>query len=200
MRVSPIFLAVLSSLTVAHATQTRASILLASFEFPNMGGFGPCEIAPVDFFLGVDGPPPSYCIPVGRGLALWNDGESGAYDITKANEPSLPVLATLLTNGQDDTLMLLSRIVGGGGDGGTEGTESRFFPGGRDLAGNRLDFVRLYVSNVQIWTIDESLAWRGWCADVTYEFWGEPIPEPATGLSMLLAVLLCRRRRARPAN
>src|SRR5512140_1050376 len=74
-------------------------------------------------------------------------------------------------------------------------TISISFASGHDLAGNQLDFVRLDVSNVHIWTIDPTTQWQGWTADVTYEFWGTPSPEPATILPATLAVLLCCRRR-----
>ena len=177
-------------------SESLASELLTSFALHNGGGMSPCELAPVEFYIGIDGPPPSYVTPMGRGLAWWNDGESGSYDITPGNEPAFGDLALSLTNGADDQFMLLSRIQGTGGDGGVGGPESLFFPSGHDLAGNQLDFVRLDVSNVHIWTIDPDLQWRGWSADVTYEFWGEPIPEPATAASLLLALIPLLRRHA----
>jgi hypothetical protein len=155
-------------------------------------------LTPVEFYVGIDGPPPSFCIPIGRDLVAWTDGESGSYDITPSNEPLFAEFASVLTNGANDNFMLLTRMLGNGGDGGTVASESHFFPSGHDLAGNQLDFVRLDVSNVHIWTIDPSVHWQGWSADVTYEFWGTPLPEPATALPILFTALMgCRRRRRR---
>jgi hypothetical protein len=185
------------ALLFSSATSARASVLLTSVDFSSMGGSGPCIIAPVEFFLGIDGPPPFYCKVIGRGLAAWNDGESGSYEITPSNEPLWNEFSASLTNGLDDQLLLLTEIRSSEGAGGCGGLESWFFPTGHDLAGNQLDFVRLDVSNVHIWTIDPAVQWQGWTADVTYEFWGTPLPEPATTLPILLAALLWRRGRQR---
>lgn len=177
------------------ALQVNASVLLTSFEFAIMGGAGPSPLGPVQFYLGIDGPPPTYCVPVGRGLAWWSDGESGSYDITPTNEATFGEFSSILTNGINDHLMLLTGIQGTEGDGGTVRTEAGLFPTGHDLIGNQLDFVRLDVSNVHIWTIDPDLQWQGWSADVTYEFWGEPIPEPATALLLLPALVFMWKKR-----
>jgi hypothetical protein len=168
-----------------YASHLEASQLLASFTHFNGGGSGPCEIAPVEFYLGIDGPVPLCYIPIGRGLASWSDGESGSYEISPYSEPNWSEFCDSLTNGLDDHLLLLSEMYGAEGGGGPVWSESGLFPAGHDLAGNQLDLVRLDVSNVYIWTIDPATQHQGWTADVTYEFWGEPIPEPAT-MSLLL--------------
>jgi hypothetical protein len=185
-------------LLLATAPLVSASELLTSFAFHNGGGTSPSELAPVEFFLAIDGPPPLYYTPVGQGHAAWNDGESGWFDITPYSEPTFGELASVLTNGVDDNLMLMSHMIGSDGEGGTGHRESFFFGSGHDLAGNQLDFVRLDVSSVHIWTIDPATQWQGWTADVTYEFWGEPIPEPAT-MSLLVfgSVLLWPKRGSR---
>jgi hypothetical protein len=176
-------------------SRSDASVLLDSFYFHNGGGTSPSELAPVEFFLAIDGPPPLYYAPIGQGHAAWNDGESGWFDITPYSEPAFGELSSILTNGVDDNLMLMSHMIGSDGEGGTGHRESFFFGSGHDLAGNQLDFVRLDVSNVHIWTIDPTTQHQAWTADVTYEFWGMPLPEPATVLPLLLAALwYCRRR------
>jgi hypothetical protein len=190
-------IAVICALLISSAPLADASVLLTSFDFHNGGGTSPCELAPVEFFLAIDGPPPLYYAPIGQGQAAWNDVESGWFDITPSNEPLFGDLVSILTNGVDDNLMLMSHMIGSNGEGGTGHCESFFFDSGHDLAGNQLDFVRLDVSNVHIWTIDPAVQWQGWTADVTYEFWGTPLPEPATTLPILLAALLWRRGRQR---
>jgi hypothetical protein len=177
-----------------YASHLEASELLASFTHFNGGGSGPCEIAPVEFYLGIDGPAPLYYIPIGRGMASWSDGESGGYEMSPYNEPNWSEFSDSLTNGLDDHLFLLSEMHGAEGGGGPIWLESGLFPAGHDLAGNQLDFVRLDVSNVHIWTIDPTTQWQGWTANVTYEFWGTPLPEPATALLLICGSILLRRR------
>jgi len=172
------------------ASQLEASQLITSFSHFIGGGASPCEPAPAEFYLSIDGPPPLYYTPLGRGLASWNDGEAGDYQISPDNETHWSDFSASLTNGLDDHLGLLTEMRGSGGAGGTIWLESRLFPGGHDLAGNQLDFVRLDVSNVHIWTIDPTTHWQGWSADVTYEFWGTPLPEPATVLLLVVTTLV----------
>jgi hypothetical protein len=178
----------------------RASELLTSFSLFQGGGFAPCpQIGPVEFYLGIDGPPPLYYTPIGLGLAAWNDGQSGQFDIAPINEPLFLDLAQQLTNGTDDAFYMLDGMQGinGGLGGGVGGPESLFFPPPGDLAGNQLDFVRLYVSNVDIQVLDPESSWVAWTADVTYEFWGTPIPEPAGLLLLAPALLAASRHRPR---
>jgi hypothetical protein len=186
----------------AAAPSADASQLLASCAVFNGGGFAPCsEIGPVEFLIGYDPDPfgPPYApVDYGRGLRLWNDGDSGHFNITPGNEPRFADLAAVLTDGDVDMIWFLNVMdtrdpIGVGGSGRPE---SAFCPSASDLAGNQLDFVRLYVSNVDIQVLDPATQWVAWTADVTYEFWGEPIPEPATILSVMLAVLMFRRHRA----
>jgi hypothetical protein len=182
---------------LASAARANASQILTSFSYFQGGGFSPCpQIGPVEFYVGIDGPAPLYYTPIGRGLVTWSDGESGTLDITPSNEPLFPELASRLTNGLDDAFYMLDDMPGcnGGYNGGVGGPESLFFPPPGDLAGNQLDFIRLYVSNVNIEVLDPTIQWIAWTADVTYEFWGTPLPEPAMALPLLCASLLFRRK------
>ena len=199
MNLSTFFRATVLLLVALPCCSLRASELLSAAAVFSGGGYAPCsEIGPVEFMIGHDPDPyvPPYSpVEYGRGLRLWNEGDSGHFDITPGNEPRFADLAAVLTDGDVDMIWFLNVMdtrdpIGVGGSGRPE---SAFCPSAGDLAGNQLDFVRLYVSNVDIEILDPQTRWVAWTADVTYEFWGTPLPEPATILLLVMTSLLRSR-------
>jgi hypothetical protein len=189
-------------LVLASTPLANASAPLTSISVFNGGGFAPCsQIGPVEILIGHDPVPyvsPYFIVDYGHGLRMWNQGDSGQFDISPANEPRFSDLAAILTNGTDNMIWFLSEMNAAdptnSGVGGCGGPESIVFPTGHDLAGNQLDFIRLYVANVNIEVLNPETHWVAWTADVTYEFWGTPLPEPAMAMPLLCASLLLRRK------
>lgn len=183
--------------TCVQTSSLNASQLIASFDFFNGGGFAPCQMGSVEFYLGIEGPPPLFFKPIGAGQSFWVDGDSGNYQIDSTTEPLFSELANVLSNGIDDTIFLLSGMQGcnGGLGGGVGISESFYFGMPTDLAGFEIEFVRIAVSNVHIETLDPELSWQAWTAEVNYEFWGTPVPEPAAFTLVLIAAILARPRR-----
>ena len=197
-------LAIISAIAVIVFTVSPSSLpastLITTFDRQIEGDYGACDLSgPVEFYLGLNEPWPSLITPIGSGLALWNDGDSGSYDITPLNEPLFNDLSSTLTNGVDDLIFLLQGMPSCSPLNGGQGNfESLFFQNGSDLTGFTLDFVRLDIANVSINTIDNDPHRLAWSANVTYGFWGQPVPEPASlSFMMLMWPLLLRSRASR---
>lgn len=127
----------------------------------------------------------------------WNDDDSGSVDFTAANTPLFAPFVSWITNGLDDEIVFMTFNQFGGGTGGG-GLESEIGMGLPDLVGNQIDRIRLVVNELSIEPyslppIGDGLQWE---ANLTWEFWGSPIPEPSTFLLVLpafTALVFCRR-------
>lgn len=108
----------------------------------------------------------------------WGNGESGVRLFTPNTHSAFDPFAELLTDGIDDSLTVFWRWEDDGGFGGLGKFESEFFGHPQGLAGNTLETIQLTIREV-------SIGPRGFDSQpvhirTTYDFFGTPIPEPAT--------------------
>jgi hypothetical protein len=182
------------------AGRVSADQLLYSLNYNPAGAHTPAY-APQGLQFGLEfgrpGDPPEI-VRLGTGV-YWPSGSAGLYDFLASGSTEAAVFADRLTNGTDDELLLMTYddFYGGGGD---AMHESAWGFGNPDLAGNQIDLIRLVVHDLSIQPYSnppygDGLQWNG---HITWEFWGTPVPEPATALPVVLAVLLRYRRRAVP--
>ncbi|RIK62297.1 MAG: hypothetical protein DCC65_17615 [Planctomycetota bacterium] len=131
---------------------------------------------------------------MGQGLKYWDDESSGSFDFTPQNSFGFDEFAMLLSDGSDDYLLLLTGIQGcltGTGNGNNESAWLQIAP---DLLGNEIEYVRLIAENIEVTPSSDGISWR---ADLTYQFWGTPVPEPASLIILALPLALSRRLRCR---
>ncbi len=121
---------------------------------------------------------------------LWGDGETGTVDFDADNDPHFDAAALLLTNGVDDELTF---FAGGGGSGRLE---SMWGFGTPDLVGYEVETIRLIVHSAEIhpWFHDEFGEGREWSFDITWQFYGTPVPEPGTAALLLMSGPVAMRR------
>ena len=134
--------------------------------------------------------------------AYWQDGEVGTYEFSEDNSLDFVDFVQLVTNGIDDEIALMTWNAPYGGSGHLA-TESEWGFGDPDLSGHEIDFIRLVVHDLSLQTyIDPSYGCEGlkWFGHVTWEFWGEPIPEPTTAMLLCTAALICCRKSPRRAQ
>ena len=130
---------------------------------------------------------------VGGNLSL-TKGQTGIFDFTSANSPAFNSVASMLTDGVDQTLtdggfgFNPDRIVTGGAFG--SGSDNA-----RGLAGAQIDFFRLIVTDVN-WG---PVAGGGFNISgvATWQIYGTPVPEPSTnclcGLGLFFLLLSAYR-------
>lgn len=118
-------------------------------------------------------------VQLGRGV-FWEQGDTGSVEFGAATDPGFEVFADLATNGMDD-------VFGDGVFWPTGGVisrslESEVFQGSPDLVGFELDFVRLSVRQVDFTPFESPTGVPGVTVDydLTYDFFGHPIPEPSS--------------------
>ncbi|GMU35167.1 MAG: hypothetical protein AMXMBFR20_30390 [Planctomycetia bacterium] len=180
-----------------------AGTMISSFDQHRFGGsaFG-CPSERFEFFLEHDSQEFTHIVTIGKGLRFWEDGEVGFFDITPENSEAFSEFAALVSDGHDDFIISLGYAEECGGGGGPGFMESEMLGGAPDLAGWQLESVRLVVHNMNVEAYDPPCdcgpATR-FDADMTWEFWGTPVPEPRTigFLSFVGMILLRRCRRAR---
>lgn len=186
------FLTVLGT-PIVTANRAYSAELLYEFDWFMAGGHQPCNLGPVEFFLGYQ-TEPFDPIVVGLGLQSWDSGESGSIEISALNDAGFGGLASALTDGVDNYLYLLDSPSGCPGLGGNFALESFWIQGSPDLVGNNIEFIRLIVHEV---IIEEQGTGVTWQSNLTYEFWGAPIPEPAPlALLVVFGAFGQRRRRS----
>ncbi len=176
-------------------------VLLASFSAEGSFGHSPTAVPEVRFDLelipnDVDPPGPRLVDPMFRG-----EGDTWSVDFTRDNSSAFADFADLATNGINDQYGQGIRWFDGAGGiaGGTEmglfnqfSTEPVEPP---DLAGNELEFVRLNVHDVAFepWSLLPGEDGFMVHFDLTYEFYGKPVPEPGAALLLALGAFLARR-------
>jgi len=116
---------------------------------------------------------------IGRGL-FWLAGQSGTVEFNSRNCPAFAGMVGRISDGLDNEVFS-SLYVGHAGVGGprSESIQFGFVP---DLVGNAISSIRLTVREVEIIPFQHpTLGSRIHVgADLTYEFWGTPVPEPST--------------------
>ena len=188
------------SIFLGGPSQLNASTLASSFDLHTFGGgaWG-CPSDRVQFFLEHDSQAFTHIVTLGKDLRFWEDGETGQFDFSASNSPAFDEFAQLVSDGQDDFIVSLGYAEGCGG-GGPSFTESEMLGGLPDLAGLQLDFVRLIVHDL---TVEPYVPpcdcgpGTQFDANITWQFWGTPIPEPAAASLILIVLLAARRPRVR---
>lgn len=184
-------------------TQAYASQLLVEYDL--VGFIGTTDsICPnptrVNLFLEHDSEDFTQVLQLGVGQQYWAVGDTGAYDFTPTNTQNFEDFASLLTDGQDEFILeyLYVEDCGGGNMGGD--SESSRLGGAPDLIGNNLDFIRLVVNNITSEPFDPPCdcgPGTRFDADITWQFWGTPVPEPAAAILLAAPLLLARRSTCR---
>lgn len=185
------FTLVTAMLLVGAHTSTAGPVLLASFPDSGSVAASPNPGGAVEIVLRHQSVLDGFRVhELGRGV-LWNDGAAGTLDFALASAPDFAAFVDGFTNAVDDYVTVLIEWPDVGG-GGSIDPESDLGLGSPDLYGNELEFVRLVVHDLRI------TPWLdGFAADVdlTYEFYGTPIPEPAALMLLALGSLAVLRRR-----
>ncbi len=118
---------------------------------------------------------------------FWGNGAAGFVDFTAKNEDDFANFANLATNGVNNFYLFFAQWAGGGGAGGGAPESNWFCPSypcddrPPDFEGFRLDSVRLLVHNLDFERFEpEPGVFVDLVYDLTYEFYGTPIPNPGT--------------------
>lgn len=135
-------------------------------------------------------------VSIGRSV-LWESGDTGVAEFALDSDPDFGPFVQKLTNGIDDHLGVLILLPGSGAN-GRGALESAFQLGQPDLAGNRIDLIRLTVHKLSLTPWNDGTTAE---FDLTWDIIGAPIPEPSS--LVLLAVgamaLVATRRKHRTA-
>lgn len=130
---------------------------------------------------------------------FWGNGESGVRLFTPNTHSAFDAFAELLTDGIDDSLIVFWQWEDDGGFGGNGKFESEFFGDPQGLAGHTLDAIQLTVREVSIGP--HGVDYQHVSIRTTYDFFGTPVPEPATiillgaGFPIIARCSGCRYRR-----
>lgn len=131
---------------------------------------------------------------------FWQNAESGTHEFYLTQDPpEFQELSSVLTNGFDDNLTFYLANAIGDSSGYGPWEESNWGFGYPDLSGNQITSIRLVVQNLSIQPYFDPPFGNGlqWDAQITWEFWGNPVPEPSTALLTLAALIVFSIRRRR---
>jgi len=169
----------------------KGSTLLSEIDFHMTGGVSPCQPSLVEFYLAHSTTPDEIQLSLGKG-DFWGPGESGVAGFGPSFE-GFAQFTQRLTDGSDDYLFLMTAPMNCAADQGTARHESIWLNARPDLIGNSIDSIVLYVSNVHIQIVG---AGQDWDADVRWQFWGTPTPEPAAIFLLVVGAAVVLPRRA----
>lgn len=193
--------AVLVVFLLGWSSQCQASQLLHSLTTTEGGEYAPfVPVRGFELVLQYNLPE----LPIGTGF-FWQDGSSGSVEFTSTSEAGFDVFVGNLTDGVDSEILTLVDLIPGGPGAGSGRLESAWGFGTPDLVGNQIDLIRLVVDDfsIQMFVDPEFGDGVQWETHFTWEFWGEPVPEPAT-FAMAAMGGFCvwgrRRRRAVAAS
>lgn len=161
------------------ATASAGSVLLASYneDASSGGGGGPILGNQVQFVLQLPtsppfGPPVDPNVGVGAGQT-WASGSTGSTLFNRHEDPAVASFASFASDGVDAWIGIYTPW------GGYVERESDVFGRAPDLVGYELNDVELVVHFVEVVPLPElngsMVHWN-----VTYNFYGTPIPEPIT--------------------
>jgi hypothetical protein len=170
-----------AALALACAATAQADQqLLGSFDLTTLGGLYPATEPHLQVLLVHDDDVLPYDPVELSDGAFWEDGQTGVVDFTASTHPVFDELAARLTDGLDELLYVL--VLGPDGGGAAVHYESYWGFGAPDLVGNRVDLIRWSVDDLSIELDVDPVLGDYYAYELTtaYEFWGEPIPEPAT--------------------
>ena len=161
--------------------------LLATYNFTNdgFGGSGPIsETISLGIGHAPTGNPQSYdAFLTCDGISEQDIGTT--YFLTPEMDSDFAVLQGYLTNGTPDTIIFsINHYYGSAG----KGIHDTRLNGETDLIGHDLMRISLTVNDLNLNSADYS-----W--DVTWGFWDNTIPEPATGLLFCLGALFIQKKR-----
>jgi len=168
------------------ATVSAGPVLLASFnkDASSGGGSGPVVKDQVQFVLQLSQDPP-FSVPadpdvgVGAGI-FWDSGATGSAVFSRHKGSAVSEFAALASDGNNDWVRIYTHW------GGYVFQESEVFGRGSDLIGYDLSEIELVVHSVDVVPLPEvggsMVYWN-----VTYNFYGTPIPEPQTGILLWIA-------------
>jgi hypothetical protein len=199
---------VVELLLAGSETLTAEPMLLASYDFSSYGGHAPESDPRVEFILQLPTTsPPTDFFGLGMDANIfWEDGDRGSVEFDSATDEAFDDFATFATDGIEDSFTIFDLFPLGSGGATPPRPESVLFGASPDLVGNELQRVRLIVHEITLeaWVPDPvqypEIEGFLYTADLTYEFYGTPIPAPGSGTlaAGFLASFLLRRRARHP--
>ncbi len=165
------------------------------------GGVAPEADGRVEFILQLPtASPPGEVSGLGMDLGIfWEDGDQGSFDYSSGTDEGFDDFASFATDGIEQKFVLWDFFPSGSGGGTPPVLESLLFGASPDLVGNDLDSVRLIVHEISFesWVPDPAhpeIEGFLYSADLTYEFYGTPVPEADSAVLLAVAAGLFARR------
>jgi hypothetical protein len=189
-----------------NGVASAGPMLLASYTGPGSPHVGqaPWDDPRISFVLMMSPISPFGARPALGTGRFWSDGEVGTVDFNEDNSPDFGLLESYATNGENNSFTIYALFSNnlGAGMGSSESVLFDRHPpiDPPDLIGYDLETVRLIVNEVDFEPWLAPCCGNGYIVgfDVTYEFYGSPIPEPAVVTQLLLGIVVLVHQRKRP--